>query len=94
VLSGVVNVIADQFGAGANGLGVSIEPLTSFFPEVGPNAHHFFRKLRTVFDPNGIYVPGRQVFTKPEYDAFPDQILAGLNKMRALHGMPAVEKEK
>jgi hypothetical protein len=94
VLSGVVNVIADKFGAGANGLGVSIEPLTSFFPEVGPNAHHFFRKLRAVFDPNNIYVPGRQVFTKTEYDAFPDQILAGLNKMRALHGMPAVEKEK
>lgn len=94
VLCGVVNVIADQFGAGANGLGVSIEPLTSFFPEVGPNAHHFFRKLRPVFDPNNIYIPGRQVFTKAEYDAFPDQILAGLNKMRALHGMPAVEKEK
>ena len=67
----MVNVIADKYGAGANGLGVSIEPITSFFPEVGPNAHHLFRKIQRVFDPNDIYIPGRQIFNKAEYDAFP-----------------------
>ncbi len=94
VLSGVVNVIADSYGAGANGLGVSIEPITSFFPEVGPNAHHLFRKIRQVFDPNNIYIPGRQIFNKAEYDGFPQPVVDALNKMRALHGMSAVEKEK
>jgi hypothetical protein len=94
VLSGVVNVIADKFGAGANGLGVSIEPITSFFPEVGPNAHHLFRKIRQVFDPNNIYIPGRQTFSKAEYDAFPQPVVDALNKMRVLHGMTAVEKEQ
>jgi len=94
VLSGVVNVIADKFGAGANGLGVSIEPITSFFPEVGPNAHHLFRKIQQVFDPNNIYIPGRQTFNKAEYDAFPQPVVDALNKMRALHGMKPVEKEQ
>jgi len=92
VACGIVNTIADHYGPGANGLGVSIEPITSFMPEVGPNAHYLFRKIRLIFDPNGICAPGRQVFTKEEYDAFPEPALAGLNKLRQMHGLPAVEK--
>ncbi len=93
VACGIVNTIADKFGPGANGLGVSIEPITSFMPEVGPNAHVLFRKIRHIFDPSGICAPGRQVFTKEEYDNFPDEAVAGLNKLRQMHGMPPVEKK-
>ncbi len=94
VTSGIVNTIAHQYGPGANGLGVSIEPVTSFFPEVGPNAHHLFRKIRNLFDPNGLCAPGRQVFSKTEYDNFPDDVLADLNKMRQMHGLSTIKKEK
>lgn len=94
VLCGIINTIADKYGPGANGLGVSIEPVTSFCPEVGPNAHHFFRKIRNIFDPNGVCAPGRQIFTKEEYDKFPEEVLAGLNKMRQMHGLSVLEKEK
>lgn len=92
VACGIINTIADKFGPGANGLGVSIEPITSFVPEVGPNAHLLFRKIRRIFDPNGLAAPGRQVFTQEEYDNFPEEALAGLNKLRQIHGMPVVEK--
>lgn len=92
VACGMVNQIADKFGPGANGIGVSIEPITSFMPEVGPNAHLLFRKIRAIFDPNGICAPGRQIFSKEEYDHFPDEALAGLNKLRQMHGMAPVEK--
>lgn len=92
VICGIINTIADKYGPGANGLGVSIEPITSFMPEVGPKAYLLFRKIRDVFDPNGICAPGRQVFSKAEYDAFPEEVLAGLNKMRQMHGLPAVVK--
>ena len=92
VVCGIINTIADKYGPGANGLGVSIEPVTSFMPEVGPNAHLLFRKIRDIFDPSGICAPGRQVFSKAEYDAFPEEALAGLNKMRQMHGLPPVVK--
>ena len=92
VACGIVNTIADKYGPGANGLGVSIEPVTSFMPEVGPNSHLLFRKIRHVFDPNGICAPGRQIFTKAEYDAFPEQALAGFNKLRQMHGLQPIER--
>lgn len=68
------------------------EPLTSFFPEQGPNAYLLFRKLRKVFDPNGVSSPGRQVFTEEEYQAFPEQKVEEINKMRKLLGMNPVER--
>ena len=68
------------------------EPLTSFFPEQGPNVHLLLRKFRKVFDPNGISSPGRQVFTEEEYKAFPEQKREGLNKLRQLYGMNTLKK--
>lgn len=92
VACGIVNTIADRYGPGANGLGVSIEPITSFMPEVGPNAHLLFRGIREMFDPNGLCAPGRQVFTKEEYDAFPEEAAAGLNKLRQMHGLDPIHR--
>jgi hypothetical protein len=92
VVCGIINTIADGYGPGANGLGVSIEPVTSFMPEVGPNAHLLFRGIRDIFDPNGLCAPGRQIFSKEEYDAFPEQGLAGLNKLRQMHGAKPIER--
>jgi hypothetical protein len=74
------------------GLGSSAEPLTSFFPEQGPNAHLLFRKLRKIFDPNSVCSPGRQVFTEEEFRAFPDQVAAGINKLRQLFGASPIDK--
>jgi hypothetical protein len=93
ILSGTVNLFARKIGLAPTGIGVSFEPLTSFFPEQGPHAHRFFRTLRTVFDAQGLCAPGRQVFTREEYGKFPDAVLAALNKLRQLHGMPPVSKE-
>jgi hypothetical protein len=70
------------------GMGVAIEPLTTAFPEVGPNANLFVRKLRRVFDPNSIFAPGRQVLSKEEFKAFPQEMLDGINALRANYGMP------
>ena len=74
------------------GFGFSAEPFTSFFPEQGPDAYLFFRKMRKIFDPHGISSPGRQVFTEEEYRAFPQQMLDGINQMRQLVGMRPVER--
>lgn len=74
------------------GFGGPAEPLVSFFPEQGPNVHLLLRKLRRVFDPNGISCPGRQVFTEEEYKAFPEHTAEGINKMRQLFGMSPVER--
>ena len=93
IFCATVNLLGEKIGLAPAGLGISFEPFTSFFPEVGPNAYLLFRKVRRIFDPKGLCAPGRQVFTKEEYDYFPDAILAGVNKMRQLHGMPPVEKK-
>ena len=61
------------------------------FPEAGPNGHLFMRKIRKVFDPNSVASPGRQVFTEEEWQQFPGEIKAMVNKMRELQGMKAVE---
>jgi hypothetical protein len=68
------------------------EPLTTFFPEQGPNAYLLFRKFRKVFDPNGISSPGRQVFTEEEYKAFSDQKFEQINAMRKLFGLKLVKR--
>jgi len=94
VLCGMVKTIADSYGPGANGIGVSIEPITSFFPEVGPNAHHLFRKISKVFDPRQVCAKGRQIYSKEAYDGFPQPVLDGLNQMRQMHGLQPVEKEE
>ena len=74
------------------GFGGPIEPLTSFFPEQGPNVHLLLRKLRRVFDPHDLSSPGRQVFTEQEYQDFPEAKLAGINAMRAQFGMKKIIK--
>jgi hypothetical protein len=76
------------------GFGGPVEPLTSFFPEQGPNVHLLLRKLRCVFDPHNLSSPGRQVFTEEEYRDFPDAKLAGINKMREQFGMKKISKLK
>lgn len=70
---------------------VNAEPLTTMFPEVGPNSHLLMRKIRKVFDPNNVASPGRQVFTEEEWQAYPQDAKAAVNKIRAMQGMPAVE---
>jgi uncharacterized protein YkwD len=93
ILSGTVNLFAEKLGLAPTGIGASFEPFTSFFPEQGPDAYRLFRKLRKVFDPQGLCAPGRQVFSREEYENFPDAVLAALNKLRQMHGMPPVEKK-
>ncbi|MCX5885837.1 MAG: FAD-binding oxidoreductase [Proteobacteria bacterium] len=93
VFCGVTQLFAHKCGPGANGIGVSLEPLTSFFPEHGPNAHLLFRKLRKAWDPYNLYVAGRQVFTEEEYKAYPQAIIDAINQMRGLCGMKPVSKE-
>lgn len=68
------------------------EPLTSFFPEQGPNAYLLFRKLRKVFDPDGICSPGRQVFTEKEFKLFPEKTAEKINNYRVRFGMKPVER--
>jgi len=68
------------------------EPLTTFFPEQGPNAYLLFRKFRRIFDPNGISSPGRQVFTEEEFQAFPRAKFEQINAMRELFGLPPVKR--
>jgi len=70
---------------------LNVEPLTTMFPEAGPNSHLLMRKLRKVFDPNNVCSPGRQVFTEEEWQQFPKEIKDAVNQMRAMHDMPAVE---
>jgi len=72
---------------------MQVEPLTSFYPEVGPNLHLLWRKLRAAFDPQGICAPGRQVFTEEELKEFPRQMADWINKGRTAHGMKAIDRE-
>ena len=74
------------------GMGVCIEPLTSFFPEQGPNVNLLFRKFRKIFDPNNIYVTGRQVFSEDEFNALPQEMFDAINGLRGAYGLPPVER--
>jgi hypothetical protein len=77
----------------AIGIGVAIEPLTTFFPEHGPNVHLLFRKLRRIFDPNSICAPGRQVFSEEDMKVMPQEMIDGINGLRAAYKMPPVERK-
>ncbi len=70
---------------------VNVEPFTTMFPEAGPNAHLFMRKIRKVFDPNSVASPGRQVFTEEEWQQFPKEVKDLVNQMRGMQGLPAVK---
>ena len=65
---------------------LNVEPFTTMFPEAGPNGHLFMRKIRKVFDPNGVASPGRQVFTEEEWQQFPKEFKDMFNQMRATAG--------
>ena len=73
------------------GMGVCIEPLTTFFPEQGPRANLLFRKFRRVFDPHNIYVPGRQVFSEEECSVLPPEMCNAINTLRGSMGLPPVK---
>jgi len=89
-VAAVTDMVSQKYPA--IGLGVAIEPLTTFFPEQGPNAHLLFRKIRKIFDPNNIYAPGRQVFNEEELKALPQEMFDGINGLRGKYGMPPVER--
>ena len=89
-VAAVTDMVSQKYPA--IGLGVAIEPLTTFFPEQGPNAHLLFRKIRKIFDPNNIYAPGRQVFNEEELKAMPQEMFDGINGLRGKYGMPPVER--
>ena len=74
------------------GLGGPAEPFVTFFPEQGPNVHLLLRKLRKVFDPQGICSPGRQVLTEEELKVFPTHTIEGINNLREFFNMKPVEK--
>jgi hypothetical protein len=73
--------------------GVLVEPLTTAYPECGPNAYLLIRRLRKVFNPNGICVPGRQVYTKEEVKALPEETIRFINEMRVKYNMPPLKRE-
>jgi len=81
---------AQKIGPGVTGFGASLEPLTSFFPEMGPNVHLLLRKFRKVLDPNGVCAPGRTVFTEEELKHLPPPLVEALNGLRKLNGMEPV----
>ena len=87
----LAKTIGKKIGPGVTAFGASFEPLTSFFPEMGPNVHLFMRKIRNVFDPNGVCSPGRQVFTHEELQAIPPPLVEAINQLRQMNGMPPVE---
>ncbi len=86
---GVAKMIAGKH-TGLSTLGLPIEPFTSFFPEVGPQFNLLLRRIREVFDPNGISAPGRQVFTQQELDGLPREVFETLNNVRAMVGLEPV----
>lgn len=85
---------AQKIGPGVTGFGASLEPLTSFFPEMGPNVHLLLRKFRKVLDPNGVCAPGRSVFTQEELENMPQPIADAINGLRQMCGMAPVDVKK
>lgn len=81
----------EKIGPGVTGFGVSFEPLTSFFPEMGPNINLLLRKFRKVLDPNGVCSPGRQVFTEEELKNIPEPMVDALNQLRKMNDMEPVK---
>lgn len=87
----VVDFVSQHYNP--TGMGVLIEPLTSSFPEHGPNAYLFFRRIRKIFDPKSIYTPGRQVYTKEEFKALPAEVVGFINEIRIRYGLPPLKEE-
>jgi len=87
----LARTLGKKIGPGVTAFGASFEPLTSFFPEMGPNVHLFMKKLRKVFDPNGVCSPARQVFTKEEFQALPQPMFEAINKLRQMNGLNPIE---
>ena len=84
---------ARKIGPGVTGFGASVEPLTSFFPEMGPNVHLLLRKFRKVLDPNNVCAPGRTVFTEEELKNFPQPIADALNGLRQMCGLGPIKSD-
>ena len=82
--------MAEKIGPGVTGFGASLEPLTSFFPEMGPNVHLLLRKFRKILDPNSVCAPGRNVFTAEELKGLPQPMVDALNGLRKMSGMEPV----
>ena len=70
---------------------LNVEPLVTMFPEVGPNQHELFRKIRHVFDPKSVNAPGRQVWTAEEWNDAPPPLKDMVNSMRQMVGLEKVE---
>jgi hypothetical protein len=83
--------LGQKIGPGVTGFGAVFEPLTSFFPEMGPNIHLLLRKFRKVLDPNGVCAPGRIVFTEEELKNFPQPIADAINGLRQMQGMAPIK---
>ena len=90
-VSAVADFVAQKFTP--IGMGVLLEPLTSAFPEAGPNANRLLRKFRAVFDPNSIFTPGRQVYTREEFNGLPEETMEFINTMRSKHGLQPLSRE-
>ena len=91
VLYGMTRLIKEKVGNTLMAF-CTIEPLVSFYPEVGPNAQTFFRKIRKVFDADGLCAPGRQVYTEEEMRGLPDELFNTVNSMRHTLGMIPIHK--
>jgi len=92
-LYGMTRLIKEKVGNTLMALS-TVEPLVSFYPEVGPHAQNFFRKIRRVFDPKGLCAPGRQVYTEEEMRALPDELYTAVNSMRESQGMEPIHRPK
>ena len=90
-LYGMTRLIKEKVGNTLMAL-ATVEPLVSFYPEVGPNAQNFFRKIRRVFDPQGLCAPGRQVYTEEEMKSLPDEVYDAVNAMRESLGMSPIKR--
>jgi len=90
-ISAVMDFVSQKFAP--IGMGLLLEPLTSAFPESGPNAYRLMRRLRKVFDPNSIFAPGRQVYTREEFDNLPEETIEFLNSLRSQHGLKPLSRE-
>ncbi|MFC1591706.1 FAD-binding oxidoreductase [Thermodesulfobacteriota bacterium] len=87
---GMANFIKNDLGPMLMAF-LNVEPFTTMFPEAGPNSHLLMRKIRKVFDPNSVASPGRQVFTEEEWQQFPAEVKAAVNKMREMNALPAID---
>ena len=90
-LYGMTRLIKEKVGNTLMAL-ATVEPLVSFYPEVGPNAQLFFRKIRKVFDPKSLCAPGRQVYTEDEMRSLPEELYGAVNSMRESLGMKPIER--